>query len=97
MSYEERLLQVLHTPMMTEKTTSLSSFNQYVFRVVNNATKFEVSKAVEKLFNVKVKKVNMLNRKGKSKTRGKISGKQQDKKIAFITLEAGHTINLANN
>ena len=97
MSYEERLLQILLAPMMTEKTTSIASSNQYTFQVLSDATKYEVLKAVEKLFQVKVKNVNILNRKGKAKTRGKISGRQQDKRIAYITLEQGHTINLANN
>ena len=97
MSYEERILQTIVAPMMTEKTSNMSGDNQYGFEVLKTATKFEVKNAVEKLFKVKVKAVNILNRKGKVKTRGKIVGTQKTKKIAYVSLQDGHAINLADN
>jgi large subunit ribosomal protein L23 len=97
MSYDERILQIIVSPVMTEKTTNMSGDNKYGFQVLKTATKFDVKNAVEKLFKVKVKAVNILNRKGKVKTRGKITGVQSTKKIAYVSLQDGHAINLADN
>lgn len=96
MSCQERLLQVLVSPSMTEKTSNIAAYNQYVFQVLPNATKLEVKLAVEKLFNVKVKAVNMLNRKGKTKARGAIRGVQKSIRRAYITLHDGHAIQLTD-
>ena len=97
MSYDERILQIIVSPVMTEKTTNMSGDNKYGFQVLRTATKFDIKNAVEKLFKVKVKTVNVLNRKGKVKTRGKITGTQKTKKIAYVSLQDGHAINLADN
>ena len=94
MSSQERLLQVLVSPSMTEKTSNIAAFNQYCFQILPDANKLEVKMAVEKLFKVKVKSVNVLNRKGKPKARGNIRGVQKDMRRAYVTLEAGHAISL---
>ena len=94
MSSQERLLQILVSPSMTEKTSNIAEFNQYCFSVLASATKLEIKAAVEKLFNVKVKTVNVLNRKGKAKTRGNIKGTQKSVRRAYVTLKDGHAINL---
>jgi len=96
MSCQERLLQVLVSPSMTEKTSNIAAHNQYAFQVLPNATKLEVKLAIEKLFNVKVKAVNMLNRKGKTKTRGAIRGVQKSIRRAYVTLQDGHAIQLTD-
>jgi len=58
---EERMLQILLSPQMSEKAVRLSAENQYVFKVANDATKPEIRTAVEKLFSVEVKSVRVLN------------------------------------
>ncbi|MDH5518636.1 MAG: 50S ribosomal protein L23 [Gammaproteobacteria bacterium] len=93
---EERLLQVLLAPHVSEKTTAAAdAVNQHVFKVATNATKTEIKQAVEKLFNVKVSKVQVVNVKGKSKRFGQRLGKRSDWRKAYIALEAGQDIELA--
>jgi large subunit ribosomal protein L23 len=71
-----------------------SEHNKVVFKVARDATKPQIKEAVEKLFDVKVKKVNTLNRPGKMKVfRGRF-GMQQDSKRAVVTLEEGHRIDV---
>ena len=85
---------VIRSPAITEKATMISANNQVVFNVAPNATKPEIKAAVEKLFNVKVKTVNTLVRKGKFKRfkgRGALQG---DTKKAIITLAEGHSIDV---
>lgn len=96
MSSQERLLEVLLSPSMTEKTNNIAGYNQYCFKVLLTATKQDVKMAIEKLFNVKVKSVNILNRKGKAKTRGAIKGVQKSIKRAYVTLQSGHSINIVD-
>ncbi|MDR0678325.1 MAG: 50S ribosomal protein L23 [Holosporaceae bacterium] len=82
----------LVVPVMTEKSMNSGKEGVYVFRVNVNANKLDVKKAVEKIFNVKVANVNILNRKGKKRTfRGKI-GNTACKKHAVVSLLEG-TIN----
>jgi large subunit ribosomal protein L23 len=66
-----------------------------VFKVVTNATKPEVKRAVEQLFEVKVERVQMVNVKGKSKRFGRTLGKRSDFKKAYVRLQPGHDINFA--
>jgi large subunit ribosomal protein L23 len=95
MKPEPRHYDVIRSPVITEKATRASEFNQVVFRVAKDATKPEIKDAVERLFNVKVKAVNTLVRKGKVKRfRGRI-GQQSDFKNAVVTLEEGHAIDVA--
>lgn len=85
---------VIRSPVITEKSTDLSEHNQIMFRVSNTATKPQIKAAVEALFEVKVKAVNTLVRKGKVKRfRGRI-GRQSDVKHAIVTLVDGEAIDV---
>ncbi len=91
---EAEAYDVILAPVITEKATEASEHNKVVFRVAKKATKPEIKAAVELLFKVKVKAVNTLNRKGKTKRfRGRV-GRQSDVKNAIVTLEEGHTIDV---
>lgn len=93
---QERLLMVLREPHTSEKTTILAEkLKQFTFRVLNTATKLEVKQAVEKMFNVKVKNVSVLNVKGKRKRFKQTSGKRSDWKKAFVTLHEGNDIDFS--
>jgi len=93
---EERLLNILLAPQISEKATFVAEKNeQVIFRVVTDATKPEVKAAVEKLFNVTVDSVNMANVKGKQKRFGRSIGRRQDWKKAYVCLAAGQEINFA--
>jgi len=81
-------------PVITEKSTLASENNQVVFKVADNATKPQIKEAVEALFNVKVKSVNTLVRKGKMKRFRGIRGRQRDFKKAIVTLAEGHAIDV---
>ena len=82
--------------MMTEKATILKEKNQYAFKVAPKATKLEVADAVEKIYGVKVKSVNMLNYKGKPKRSGRspLPGRRAVWKKAVVSLAEG-SIDLA--
>ncbi|MBX3507112.1 MAG: 50S ribosomal protein L23, partial [Parvibaculum sp.] len=90
----ERYYDIIVSPVITEKATMASEANQVIFKVASNATKPQVKEAVEKLFDVKVKAVNTLNRKGKTKRFRGIAGRQSDFKKAIVTLEEGHSIDV---
>jgi len=91
---EVEAYDVIVMPVITEKATMVSEHNQVIFRVRREATKPQIKEAVEKLFGVKVKAVNTLNRKGKVKRfRGRL-GTQQDIKKAIVTLEEGQSIDV---
>src|SRR5215218_9687089 len=91
---DPRHYDVIVAPVITEKATTASEHNKVVFKVARTATKPQIKEAVEKLFDVKVKKVNTLNRPGKMKVfRGRF-GMQQDSKRAVVTLEEGHRIDV---
>ncbi|MBL1433913.1 MAG: 50S ribosomal protein L23 [Gammaproteobacteria bacterium] len=90
---EARLMQVLLRPHVSEKATRLTEkHNQIVFRVVSDATKSEVAKAVELMFDVKVKGVQVSNVKGKTRNFRKIAGRRSDWKKAYVSLAEGHDI-----
>ena len=95
MSYsQERLLQVLLAPQISEKATQVAEKNeQIIFRVVSDATKPEVKAAVELLFKVQVDSVQILNVKGKVKKFGRSIGQRKGWKKAFVCLKAGQEIN----
>ncbi|HXY90817.1 MAG TPA: 50S ribosomal protein L23 [Xanthobacteraceae bacterium] len=91
---DPRHYDVILSPAITEKATAASEHNQVVFKVALAATKPEIKEAVEKLFDVKVKRVNTLVRKGKVRTfRGK-RAQLSDVKKAIVTLEEGHSIDI---
>ena len=88
---DPRHYDVIVAPVVTEKATVASEHNKVVFRVASKATKPQIKEAVEKLFDVKVKRVNTLVRKGKT-TRVRNSnraGSKPDTKRAIVTLAAG--------
>ncbi len=90
----EAMYTIIRSPVITEKATMASEHNKVVFKVRKNATKPQIKEAVEKLFDVKVKSVNTLVRKGKTKVfRGQF-GSQSDVKRAIVTLEEGHRIDV---
>ena len=91
----EQLYDVIVGPVITEKSTLASEHNQVMFQVTRTATKKDIKEAVERLFEVKVKAVNTLVRKGKIKGFRGRKGRQSDIKRAFVTLEEGHTIDVA--
>jgi len=91
---DPRLYDVILSPVITEKATMASEYNKVIFRVAATATKPQIKEAVEKLFDVKVKAVNTLNRKGKRKAFRGRPGVQSDVKKAVVTLEEGHRIDV---
>ncbi|HQR04347.1 MAG: 50S ribosomal protein L23 [Proteobacteria bacterium] len=91
---QERLLQVLVAPQISEKATLVADRNeQVVFVVAPDATKPEVKAAVEMLFKVEVKSVQISNLKGKVKRFGRTMGRRSDVKKAFVCLKPGQEIN----
>jgi large subunit ribosomal protein L23 len=92
----ERLMKVLLSPLVSEKSSIIADKNtQYTFRVTTDATKREIAKAVEKLFEVEVERVQVVNVKGKQKRFGAIKGKRSDWKKAYVRLKAGSEIDFA--
>ncbi|HEY2808767.1 MAG TPA: 50S ribosomal protein L23 [Steroidobacteraceae bacterium] len=89
----EQLMSVLIAPHVTEKTSlAMQNHNQYTFRVRREATKTDVRKAVELMFDVKVAGVQVVNESGKSRRFGKTPGRTQDWKKAYVSLVTGQTI-----
>ena len=91
---DPRHYDVIVSPVITEKATLASEHNQVIFRVAPHATKPQIKEAVEKLFDVKVKHVNTLVRKGKVRTFRGRRGMLSDVKKAIVTLEEGHRIDV---
>jgi len=89
---EERALSILHKPLMTEKSTNLNQFNQYSFLVDKSSNVFEIKSAIEKIYKVKVTKVNTSILKGKVKSFKGRMGSRKDTKKAIVTLVEGSTI-----
>ena len=88
-------LDIIVSPNITEKSTSMSDFNKVVFKVDKGATKKSIIKSIEKIFKVNVIKINTINIKGKNKlVRNKKSFKSGYKK-AIVTLKKGQSIDLA--
>ena len=89
----ERIYKVLLGPHISEKATIVADGSQQVvFRVASDATKLEIKKAVEQLFNVKVEGVNVLNVKGKTKRTARGMGKRSDVRKAYVRLADGSEI-----
>ena len=91
----ERFLDTLCAPYISEKSARLAEHNQYVFVVTPAATKADVRAAVEKLFDVKVQQVNLVNTKGKVKSFRFRAGSRQDKRKAYVRLADGQTIDVS--
>ncbi|OGT88910.1 MAG: 50S ribosomal protein L23 [Gammaproteobacteria bacterium RIFOXYA12_FULL_61_12] len=91
---KERLMKVLLSPIVTEKSSSVAEkARQIAFKVTTDASKPEIKAAVEMLFEVKVDNVRVLNNKGKEKRHGAMMGRRSDWKKAYVKLMPGHDIN----
>lgn len=95
---QERILSIILGPHVSEKTSTIAEKNnQVAFRVARDATKPEIKQAVESLFNVQVREVQVINVKGKTKrtARGKLRSRSDWKK-AYVRLEQGQAIDFAD-
>jgi large subunit ribosomal protein L23 len=89
----EQLMSVLIAPHVTEKTSlAMQNHNQYTFRVRRDATKTDIARAIELMFDVKVAGVQVVNEPGKVRRFGRRVGKTQDWKKAYVRLRPGQTI-----
>jgi len=96
MSVEFKLSNIIKAPVISEKSTNATEqSNRFVFKVANEATKLQVKKSVELMFNVEVEKVQILNVKGKTKRFGRLMGKRSDWKKAYVRLKEGHDIDFS--
>ena len=95
MNIEQKFI-VLREPHTSEKTTILADkLKKYAFKVSTDATKLDIKSAIESIFNVKVAKVSTVNVKGKSKRFRGRSGKRNDWKKAYVSLQAGYDLDVA--
>jgi large subunit ribosomal protein L23 len=93
---EGRLMQVLVSPIVSEKATMVAEqTNAVTFKVLQDATKPEIKAAVELLFNVQVKAVSVVNIKGKTKRFGRSIGRRDHVRKAYVTLQPGQELNLS--
>lgn len=93
---QDRLLQVILAPQITEKATYIADKNQQIaFKVRTDATKPEIKAAVELVFKVEVSSVSVINVAGKVKRAGRRTGKRSDWKKAYVSLKPGQEINFA--
>ena len=89
----EELMSVLIAPHVTEKTSlAMQNHNQYTFRVRRDATKTDIARAIELMFDVKVAGVQVVNEPGKTRRFGRSVGRTQDWKKAYVSLSPGQTI-----
>ena len=91
---EERLLKILLKAHQSEKGTRAESLNQFVFQVAPKATKTEIKQAVEKVFDVAVRAVQVVNIRGKKTTFKRVAGQRKGSRKAYVSLKEGNTINL---
>jgi len=93
---QDRLLQIILAPQITEKATTIADQHQQIaFKVRTDATKPEIKAAVEMMFKVEVEKVAVINVKGKTKRAGRTMGKRSDWKKAYVSLKPGQEIDFA--
>jgi len=91
---EERLMQVILAPVISEKATMVADKHEQVtFRVARDASKPEIKAAVELLFKVQVNDVKVANVKGKAKRFGRFTGRRDNWKKAYVSLKPGQEIN----
>ena len=88
----ERAFSIIKKPITTEKSTNLQQFNQYTFMVSKDSNSNEIKQAIEKIFKVKVTKINTSVIRGKMKSFKGSLGYRKDFKKAVITLKEGNTI-----
>jgi large subunit ribosomal protein L23 len=91
---QERLMKVLLSPIISEKSTAIAERNNHVaFRVLQDATKPEIKAAVELMFKVQVTSVRVLNQKGKAKRFGRTEGRRRNVRKSYVCLAQGQEIN----
>ena len=95
MSVKPEHYDLIKKPVITEKATMAAESNAFVFQVAMDATKPQIKEAVEAVFGVKVKAVNTTITKGKAKKFRGRAGERSDKKKAYVTLEAGNSIDVS--
>ena len=92
---EGRLMQVLVAPVVSEKATMIAEkSNTVTFKVLQDATKYEIMAAVQLMFKVEVKGVSVVNTKVKAKRFGKSNGRRDNIRKAYVTLKPGQELNL---
>ena len=89
--------QIIIRPVITERSFDMQEYNRFTFEVAKTASKIEIAKAVEEIFDVKVLKVNTVNVKSKKKRMRNIEGKTRTWKKAIVTLAEGDTIEVFGN
>jgi len=95
---QERLLQIIHRPHISEKATNIAEKNnQFVFQVASDATKDEIKQAVELLFEVKVEHVRVCNVRGKVRNFKQVTGQRKGWKKAYVALKEGQDIDFVGN
>ena len=93
---EGRLMQVLVSPIVSEKATMVAEHNNVVtFKVLQDATKPEIKAAVEMMFKVEVQGVSVVNTKGKTKRFGRSIGRRDNVRKAYVTLKPGQELNIS--
>lgn len=85
---------IIHAPVVSEKSYDLLELNTYTFVVDKRATKTEIRQAIAEIFDVRVVKVNTMNRKGKRKRTGYKFGQRKNTKRALVTLAVGDSIDI---
>lgn len=93
---KERLMKVLLAPVVSEKSANAGETNQVVFRVKPDASKPEIKRAVELMFDVNVEQVRVANVNGKRKRFGVINGRRNDWKKAYVRLKEGQDIEFSS-
>jgi large subunit ribosomal protein L23 len=91
---KQRMYELVRAPLITEKTTLISEYNQVTFWVPVDAHKFEIKHAIEGLFDVKVTAVNTIRQKGKIKMFRGRPGVRPERKKAIVTLAEGQSIDV---
>ena len=86
--------EIIYAPIITERTAAMANENKYAFKVDPKANKTQIKQAVEKIFDVKVEKVNTINVRPRKKRVGRYTGLTNRKKKAIVTLKEGSSIEL---
>jgi large subunit ribosomal protein L23 len=86
--------QIIIRPLITEKNAEMMEFNKYSFEVLREASKPQIKRAIENIFEVEVVNVRTINVRGKKRRRGRVFGYQRDWKKAIVTLAEGDSIEL---
>jgi len=92
---KERLMKVLLAPVVSEKSAVAGEAGQVVFKVATDATKPEIKRAVETMFDVNVEQVRVVKVKGKNKRFGALQGRRSDWKKAYVRLQEGQDIDFS--